>query len=313
MSRLERRWSAAIKEGSHPLLRLLSWGYGAGIGLRNCLYDRKIFKTHTSPLPTISVGNLLVGGSGKTPLVRYLAQKLPGKIAILTRGYRSKAEKRRMPTLVTPDHTWEEVGDEPLMLAKSLPDALVIVCADRVRGANYAKELGAERLLLDDGFQHRRLSRDTDIVCLPSVSTPALLPRGPLREPLSALKRADLAVAIDSSPPVTGLPLVHFASQASVYGGDGSPLNINGKRVALYCGIARPERFSTTVEGLGATVVEAVHLADHAIPTQGQLDILHRAGADLILCTEKDWVKLEIADGYIALTITPLTTFDLSL
>ena len=203
MSSLEERWHSLIQGSGRPihaLLRLASWGYGSGVAARNALYDHKLLPTHSSPLPTISVGNLLLGGSGKTPLVRFLAQSLEGKVAILSRGYKSRAEKRSSPTLVLPDSRWEEVGDEPLMLARSLPDALVIVCADRLKGAAFAKKHGAQVLLLDDGFQYRRLARDVNIVCIPattSIHSLSLFPRGPLREPLSALKRALRAATPD--------------------------------------------------------------------------------------------------------------------
>ncbi|MGE3954380.1 MAG: tetraacyldisaccharide 4'-kinase [Parachlamydiales bacterium] len=294
MSRLEGWWLEAIKGERRPLLRLLSWGYGAGVALRNWAYDAHLLKTHPSPLPTISVGNILIGGSGKTPLVRYIAQHLPGKVAILTRGYRSRAEKRRRPTLVRPTDSWEEVGDEPLMLARSLPNALVIVCADRVRGAAFAKELGAERLILDDGFQHRRLSRDLDLVCAPPPEARYLFPRGPLREPRSSLKRADQVVELTLTASVAGQ-------------------EIRGKRVALYCGIARPERFFNTVRDLGAEIVATLSLPDHTAPTLKQIQTLRNTAPDLLLCTEKDWVKGEWADTYLHLEVTPLTTLDLSL
>ena len=320
MSSLEEKWHSLIEgRGSliHGLLRVASWGYGGVVSLRNSGYDHNVLKTHTL-LPTISVGNLRVGGSGKTPLVRWIARKLKGKVAILSRGYRGLAEKRTLPTLVTPDSNWEVVGDEPLLLARSLPEAYVIVSPDRVKGAQLAKELGAGLLLLDDGFQHRALGRTVDIVCIPA-STPladlALFPRGPLREPLSALRRAThIAVTEceDQIPEVlaaeigrhTSAPQIGFSAKAEVEGAD-----IRGKRVAIFCGIARPERLRKSIERLGGQVVDALYLPDHASPTQKQLIDLRTSKPDLILCTEKDWVKGAAADAYVSLNFCPLNDF----
>src|SRR5882724_3058550 len=170
----------------------LSALFGAGVALRNALYDRRVFQVKKLARPVVSIGNISVGGSGKTPFVIALGQLLPERglaFDVLSRGYgRTSTEI----AVVEPNGSPAQFGDEPLLIAQKL-QAPVIVGADRYRAGLLAEKKFSSKLhLLDDGFQHRRLHRDFDIVMLPAEDQEGtLLPIGRLREPLTALKRAD--------------------------------------------------------------------------------------------------------------------------
>lgn len=279
--RLEGRWRAG---GFKPLTLPLSWFYGSGVAVRNKLYDWKIFKAHGAGVPVISVGNVAVGGTGKTPLVLWLARELQQerKVAIVSRGYRGEVEREKRPVLVSrgegPLHSWTHIGDEPYLLASELPGVIVIAGPDRVAGVTLAHELGAEVVILDDGMQHRRLARDVEIA-IDDGEPGHLLPRGRLREPKSGLKRADLVVAPE------------YRATCEV--------DLRGKRVGIFCAIARPERFYETVRTLGAEVVLEEALADHQpIAVEALARFAFRAqaaGASVLVCTTKDWIKLPLA------------------
>ncbi len=184
------------------LLAPAAWVFRVGVSFRSAAYRRRWLKTHHLHRPVISVGNLTVGGTGKTPFVAYLAERLLSrgrKPAILTRGYRRERgteiifiepARRRAPDP-------RAVGDEPAMLARQLPDVPIVVSADRYRaGLAAEKRFEVDTHILDDGFQHLRLARTLDIVLLDAMENydAGLLPAGRLREPLSALARADVVV-----------------------------------------------------------------------------------------------------------------------
>jgi len=186
------------------MLPLLAWIYGRGIALRNYLYDRGIFEVHDLGARAISVGNITVGGTGKTPLVAHVARELAARgetVCILTRGYGREDEQSRV--LVSDGKTVlvdaAVGGDEPVELAtKLLGKAIVIADADRVGAAEWAKrKFGVTAFVLDDGFQHRKVKRDIDIVCVDATNPfggNRLLPPGRLREPVENLSRADVVV-----------------------------------------------------------------------------------------------------------------------
>jgi len=172
-------------------LRGLSWPYGAVVRMRNGLYSQEWLTAHTAEVPVISVGNLTAGGTGKTPLVAWLANYLRSKslrVAVLTRGYKARE---------TVD-TARPATDEPAELAAMCPEVPVVIDPDRVAGATKAvRNHGAQVLLLDDGFQHRRLARDLDILTIDATlpfGYDRLLPAGLLREPVAGLARAHAAV-----------------------------------------------------------------------------------------------------------------------
>jgi tetraacyldisaccharide 4'-kinase len=267
--------------------------------------------------PVVSVGNIAVGGSGKTPTVAHLARLLLDageRPAVLTRGY-----ARRRPqdgVTVVSDGTQvladvETAGDEPLMLARALPGVPVLVCADRYLAGRLAeRRLGATVHLLDDGFQHFRLMRDIDLVLLggDELDRPVTLPSGRLREPLDAARAAD-AIVVPDGDEETGARIAAALHAPSVFrlrtlfdrprlvdppGRPAAPAP--GTRVLAVAGIARPERFFRAVEAEGWTVAAEVSFPDHHPFTAADMarvaETAARARAVMALTTEKDLVRM---------------------
>jgi tetraacyldisaccharide 4'-kinase len=284
-------------------------GFRAAVSLRGLAYDRGWVEVETLPgLSVLSVGNLTVGGAGKTPVVRALAERLLGageRVSVLSRGWGRRSDEE-MRVAGPPWPSVEICGDEPLLLARSLPAAQVWVGADRVRLARRALQAGATVALLDDGFQHRRLGRALDIVVVDEavgLGNGHLLPRGPLREPLSALSRARLLWVRASEQPVTvpwpvRVPRVrarHAPSQLlSPDSAAVSPEVLRGRPVVAFCGLARPFSFRRTLETLGAEIRGFQAFADHHLFSAAELLALERAAADSgawLVTTEKDAVR----------------------
>ncbi|MBS0615643.1 MAG: tetraacyldisaccharide 4'-kinase [Verrucomicrobia bacterium] len=272
-------WENRLKELQNGPLRfflwLLSLLYGAIIFLRNAAYDLKLFKTYRLSVPVISVGNIAVGAMGKTPLVRWLAEDISKtkKVAILSRGYRSQSEHNILRvTALTPATL---CGDEPLWLAQKLPSVAVWVGKDRVKTGEQAIAEGAEIIILDDGLQHRRLCRDIEII-LVGPPEKYFLPRGWLRDSPRRLKKADL---------LAGREGLQFELRLKA--------DLQGKKVALFCAIGRPERFIESVRQAGATIVATLLKDDHRsfITEELQKFSLQNPGT-LLVCTEKDAVKI---------------------
>jgi tetraacyldisaccharide 4'-kinase len=315
--RLEKRWRAHTQGRVQGLvgylvrllLRIGSFGYGSVAYLRNALYTMHLLPIHSVNVPVISIGNIVLGGSGKTPVCQWLARQLQEEghtVAILCRGYGGEVEQERGPTLISagqgPLFSWQFCGDEPYLLAMTLPGVMVIAGRDRVKGAQLACEQGADLILLDDGLQHRRLKRDVEIIVLDGkahLEKQHLFPRGLLREPVSALKRADCFVVTHcKQEPAHTLALLKRYSKAPSMAANyvlecEEPLE--GRSVALWSAIAKPEHFRRDVEELGATVIAELRLSDHEpIDFEVLRAFATRAkalGAQLLLCTEKDWVK----------------------
>jgi tetraacyldisaccharide 4'-kinase len=278
----------------------LSMLFGAGVAFRNALYDRGVFQARKLSRPVVSIGNISVGGSGKTPFVITLGELLKQRgigFDVLSRGYgRQSAEI----AVVNPGGSAEEFGDEPLLLARKL-DAPVIVGADRYQAGLLAERQFSTSLhLLDDGFQHRRLHRDFDIVLLPEEDLAgALLPVGRLREPLSALRRADaIAVFERLQLPVMNAPVWTARRNTTLS-------QIGGKAVA-FCGIARPRRFFSAIRDLGQQTAAEIAFRDHHRYRESDVDRLLRlkssAAADCFVTTEKDFSNL----GALAARLQPL-------
>lgn len=290
----------------------LSWGYGLGARLRGALYDRGILSgERVEGLRIISVGNLNVGGTGKTPAVLHLAGMLiraGRKVGILTRGYGRQAREPLAFTGTEPLPSVEQAGDEPLLLARRCPEARVLVGADRRALARRARdEFGLDVVLLDDGFQHRRLARDEDVVVVDEAAgfgNGQLLPRGPLREPLSALRRASLFWVRAAAAPAPALPPLPGPQVRTRYrpmawvdpaGIEHSPESLAGAPVVALAGLARPGSFLRTLRQLGVSLREAVLFPDHHRFTASELQAVQasatRHGAR-IATTEKDAVRL---------------------
>ena len=191
-----------------PVLEPISWLYGCGVVMRNVLYDRGFLHAEHVEVPVLSVGNITTGGTGKTPVVESIAKtflKHGVRPAVVSRGY-----KRRTRGLVEVSDgavvktTAAECGDEPFLLATRIPRTVVVVDEQRVRGARYAaQKLGAQVMILDDGFQHRALYRNLNIVLIDASHPPfgmSMLPAGHRREPLRSLKRADVILLTKVTP-----------------------------------------------------------------------------------------------------------------
>lgn len=274
--------------------------------VRHLLYDYKVLSVYKAPIPVISVGNLSVGGTGKTELTSFLVSNCftHHKVAILSRG-QGRSYLNSAPFRVDPNvHTLEDCGDEPWLLAKRHPEALVVVAKDRCSGARFAHTLGAKLVLLDDGMQHRRLERDIEIVILKGKEHKGdkeFLPRGTLRELPSRLKKADYIFTegkiLPELPSCSKAPIICFnrVLESVLSCIEEKPVEIKGKQVALFCGISQPRRFEETVRKSGAEVIDTLWLLDHVRISPDKLrmffDRAIKKGAQWIVCTEKDRMK----------------------
>jgi tetraacyldisaccharide 4'-kinase len=279
-------------------LNPLSAIYGGVVGARNALYDRGTLRTRRLQGAVVSVGNLSAGGSGKTPFVMLLGELLKAKgikFDVLSRGY---GRTSRGVRLVDPAGLPQEFGDEPLLIARRLQVA-VIVGEDRYDAGCFAESrFGAHLHLLDDGFQHRGLARDFDIVLVtPQDANDRLLPAGRLRERLSALRRAD-AVVLASGASAESFPLegklVWRVRRGIV------PQNVP-LRPAVFCGIARPQNFVLQLRAANIEpVAEAFYRDHHAYgekDVRELLELKRKSEAGGFITTEKDAVNL---GGYLA-------------
>ncbi len=301
-------WLAAV-----PLSTLFS----SVVRVRNFLYEKGIFHSEQLPLHIISVGNLTVGGTGKTPFVLWLARLLHAqhhRVAILSRGY--KGQNRGVTVVGTGgpvQATPEEVGDEAVMLARTF-SGVVLAGRDRVRAARLARAAyGAEVVILDDGFQYRRLGRSLDIVLLDARQKETwLLPAGPFREPSTALRRADLVVVTKgaagpqrdyaASLHIQEKPLF-FANPrptALIHSAHGEwqelPLFLLAhKKVTAVSGVAAPDLFHRFIRGVDAEIVDMMVFPDHHVYTERDWQTMTSTSraCDFVVTTEKDLVKLE--------------------
>ncbi len=272
--------------------------YFYAVSLRNWLYDVGFLKACSFGVPVLCVGNLSVGGSGKTSLVRFLAQNLAEDYhtVVLLRGY-----KRSTKGLVIASYkgdvrtTWREVGDEAYMLSKLLKNVSVVVGEDRCLCAKLAVEqLKAQLIILDDGFQHRRLKRDLDIVLLRDRDLQGrLLPFGRLREPLSSLKRAHAIVLsyqdlkdweFNIEKPTFKL----YRKNWRVVSKEGEVLDIKDKSFIAFCGLGDNEQFFKTLEKLGIRTEETFSFPDHY-----HYDGFRLQREKLYITTLKDFFKVE--------------------
>lgn len=285
--------------------------YRVAVSVRNRLYDFGVCRTHALPIPSICVGNLTAGGTGKTPTVAWVADHLRGRgrrVAIIRRGYRRGDA--------------DGPSDETILLRDRLGDVDVIESPDRVAGARDAASRGADVVVLDDGFQHRRAARDLDLV-LVDAGDPFggghLLPWGYLREPIDALRRAGaivitradqvpretlerLVATLERRVPSTPIAQAVHAPRRLVEVGPGGRtrrhalLDLVGREVRAFSGVGRPAAFRRTLEDLGATVVDEAHFPDHHDYATSDLTGLPGGDAPWIT-TEKDWVKIRRLEG----------------
>jgi tetraacyldisaccharide 4'-kinase len=290
-------------------MNLLATLFGAAVSVRNAMYDRGMLRPRRLEAPVVSVGNLSVGGSGKTPFVILLGELLKSRgiaFDVLTRGY---GRSTRGVALVDPAGTAQEFGDEPLLIARRL-GVPVIVGEERYAAGVFAERKFGPRLhLLDDGFQHRQLARDFDIVLVtPEDARERLLPAGRLREPPAALRRADAVVLTLGASP-DGLPIAGKTVWKARRGirPAGAPA-----RPVAFCGIARPQRFFLQLRKAGIELAGEASFRDHHLYTEKDVAELvwmkEQAEAGGFVTTEKDGINLgPLAAGLSPLTVVPVT------
>jgi len=291
------------------VLRFLSFFYQAGCQVKNALYRTKLLRPKKGPLAVVSVGNIYFGGAEKTPFVLALVDaflKKGLKPAVITRGYKGKWE--RQGGVLTGDEihtaTWTEPGDEPFMISVNYPEVGVFVGKNRLLSCTNARNMGFDVAILDDGFQHRRLYRDIDIVLHdPSV-------HHPLREPLSSIARADILLLKKNADSQARLDVLrtrhgvdifpYSVSIGGVYDLDRVKTpesEIKDKRALAFCGIARPERFLKLLEHSGIELIHFMAFPDHYhYPSKSLKKIVRHFDArkaEVCLTTEKDSVKIK--------------------
>lgn len=303
---------------------ILSALYRSGLSIRRFLYEKGLKQRKTLPVKVISIGNLTLGGTGKTPAVIALveeAKKRGFNPCILTRGYRGKAKG---PCFIDrkqiPDPTI--YGDEPLLMAERLKDVPIVKCGDRYKGGIFALNslplnlYSSLLFIIDDGFQHWKLHRDIDILLIDATdpfSNGRLFPEGRLREPLDSIKRTDIIVItrIDMVNKESTSMIIERIKQynlnAHIYTASHKPialLNVsgkmrdigllNGKDVYAFAGIANPFHFKSMLLSIGANVVRFKTFMDHYNYKQQDIDgIIKEANNLNIITTEKDMVKLK--------------------
>ena len=275
----------------------LSAIYGGVVGARNTLHDRHWLRSRSLQGPVISVGNLSAGGAGKTPFVILLGELLKARgvrFDVLSRGY---GRKTRGVLPVDPGGMARDFGDEPLLIARRL-EVPVMVGEDRYEAGRFAEaRFGAQMHLLDDGFQHRGLAREFDIVLVtPEDGRDRLLPEGRLREPLSALQRADAVVlASGASPEMFPLDGKMVWKVRRGIATQNIPHRSQFRAVA-FCGIARPQNFMLQLRAAGVDPVAEAFFRDHHAYTDKDvrdlLQLRQRSEADTFVTTEKDAVNL---------------------
>ncbi len=304
-------------------LYLLSLPYGGAVRARSFLYSLQLLKKRELPCPVISVGNITVGGTGKTPLVMALAKGLMARgisVAILSRGYkRTKTSEPVVSDGKTIFLSPEESGDEPFLMAKACQGIPVLVGKDRfINGQLALQRFGVRGLLLDDGYQYLPLYRDINILLVDSTigfGDYHLLPRGILREPLSHLRRANLFLINKAAEPAAYQSLEKKIQEiypgAQVFHSDYLPVSLvgpeeeqegldslKGKKVLALSGVANPNSFSSMLRKCGMKIVEEVIFPDHHVYTTRDISFIQEKaeGVDGIVTTEKDMVKLKKLD-----------------
>jgi tetraacyldisaccharide 4'-kinase len=297
-----------------------AWLYGKIANVRNSLYEKGAFKSFSLGAPTISIGNITFGGTGKTPLVQFIAEVLAEageKVCILTRGYGRENPKQRV--LVSDgEKVLADVktsGDEPFELAqKLLGKAFVVADADRVSAANWAREtLGVTAFVLDDAFQHRRAKRDLDIVCIDATN-----PFGNsfLREPLENLKRADAIVItranLVESVEILKSQILKYNPDCPIFTAENKVSRLieledfpakaqsgkaDGNRFLAFCALGNPDNFFEQLKREGFNLVSTQKFSDHHFYKQKDIDKLEenalQYGAEILITTWKDAVKLK--------------------
>lgn len=318
---ISKRRGGLLLDIARGTLLALSLPYMLAVTIRNTYYDLVKRSARRVERPVLAIGNITVGGTGKTPMAAYfttLLEQRGRKTAILLRGYKGKSirfdDARRDRGLTQ----WRIESDEAMVLKRLCPRAAVIIDADRVAGARRAIAGGADAVVLDDAFQHRRIGRDLDVVLIDATlpfGYGHMLPRGLLREPVSSLRRADVIVltrsdevdvstkgmlTADLRRASGGKPIVHAVHRIGGFVDvEGRPVEDaegSAMRAVIFAGIANFESFRHAVEGLGAQVLAAYQYPDHHDYSADEIaafpDVAANVDANVLLTTEKDAVKL---------------------
>ncbi len=291
-----------------PLLAFAAWQHGLIIKSIHRRFETGKLESHRVDVPIVCVGNITAGGTGKTPMVAFLCQWFRERglrVAIVSRGYRAQEGKP---------------NDEARELSERLPDVPHIQNPDRVAAATVAaEELEMQVVVLDDGFQHRRLERDLDLVLIDALEPFGfdwLLPRGFLREPVEGLKRAGVVAlsradlvsdvrreelrrrVAELAPDAAWIELAHTPTQLIAGEISESLESLHGKRVLAFCGLGNPTGFRRTLEQCGAEIVDFIEFPDHHEYSRDDIEKLREAlrshGPAQVVCTHKDMVKVEL-------------------
>lgn len=304
---------------------LLTAPYQFATCSRTWLYEHGWLKRHRLPCPVVSVGNLTVGGTGKTPMTMWVAQRLfeqGRKVGILSRGYRRKSRQEFL--LVSDGRSilagHHEAGDEPYLMAHRCPGVVVAVGADRYQlGCWVLQQMPIDCFILDDGFQHLGLHRDVDLLLIDSSDMNGiekLLPIGKLREPLGEAKRASEIIltrvndesgvfrVVQPIEAALGSMINPITTRFTVQGLIGASESthqtlseVQGKRVFIFSGVGNPNQFRQTVDALGVHVVDELVFQDHEAYSASKVEEIYRrverSRPDLVLTTEKDLIKIQ--------------------
>ena len=302
-------------------LRPLSWLYGLGVGFRNLLFEAGILKSHSYATPVISVGNITVGGTGKTPHVEYLIRLLKDKtnLAVLSRGYKRKSSGF---VLAGNDSTMYDIGDEPFQMKQKFPDITVAVDKKRTRGISRLIDGEAGKdidvILLDDAFQHRYVKAGINILLVDYhrlIIYDELLPSGRLREPVGSKDRADIVIVTKCPPDIKPMDYrvitkamalypyqqLYFSTHEYEPTDKAELTDLADKHVLLLTGIASPEQMKLDLEKYAKTI-QPLAFADHHHFKEKDISLINDTFSKLpspkcIITTEKDAVRLRTVEG----------------
>lgn len=295
---------------------LASLIYGTVIRLRNCLYDHGILASRDSSLPSVCVGNLAVGGTGKTPHSEYLLRHLSGRKAYVSRGYRRKSHGM---VVASQNSTSLDLGDEAYQIHRKFPDVQVVVSADRHKAVDFLRKRGdIDIVILDDAFQHRNIRATRNIILTDYASDPRhdrLLPAGRMRDTFSSISRADIVVVTKCPQHITPDDMARKRRQLNIsqpvlfsymkYGNaysatDDSPVTLNGQPILLFTGIEKPEPLLCHLSTLTSDV-KTLKFPDHHDFTENDINTILTASRSChhIVTTEKDHARLSSSPRFL--------------
>ncbi|NGX34405.1 MAG: Tetraacyldisaccharide 4'-kinase [Candidatus Anoxychlamydiales bacterium] len=294
-------------------LTFLSVFFRFGSFFRNLLYDLNFLKAKKVKCRVVSIGNIVAGGAGKTPFTIFLAKKLIDKsrLAIITRGYKSKAETSQVVINKDSKFLANEVSDEALVLKNHLKNTSIFIGKDKAKSALNASEMNFDLVLIDDGFQYRKLKKDVEIVIINAIDPfgkNSFLPKGFLRESPKNLKRADFIIINNANSKINSLEeeIKKYSNSPIIYSSfysnkflDFSKKEVKidkNEKIAIFSAIANPDMFFSTLKEMDFEIVNFLDLLDHEKISEKKLDLFIKEsilkGAKFIVTTEKDMVKL---------------------